>query len=78
MTTHERYLVSLHALRQAAADFAHSFAQATECARHLAHETDVTKEVGARAHADVLATMRQLRDHIPGARDIFAQLNEVI
>ena len=76
MTPQDVYAIKLQELRQAAAEFAHRFAEAEQASRGLV-ETDSTREAGARAHRDVLAVMRQLRDHIPGAREIFAQLNEV-
>ena len=76
MTPQDVYLVKLQALRQAAADFAHRFAEAEQAGRGLV-ETDATQEAGARAHRDVHAVMKQLRDRIPGAREIFAQFSEV-
>jgi len=74
MTERERYLSSLRNLRAAAADLAAKFAECAQASRSVSDEDADLKSSAVQGHADIVAIMRQLRDHIPGAREIFAEL----
>lgn len=74
MSERERYLISLRNLRAAAADFAAKFAECAQASRSVPDEDADLKSAAVQVHADIVAILRQLRDHIPGAREIFAEL----
>ena len=74
MTERERYLTSLRNLRTAAAEFAAWFAECALASRSIPEEDADLKSAAVQGYADIVAIMRQLRDHIPGAREIFAEL----
>lgn len=74
MTERERYLTSLRNLRTAAAEFASRFAECAQASRLIPEEDADLKSAAVQGYAYIVAIMRQLRDHIPGAREIFAEL----
>ncbi len=76
MTERERYLTSLGTLRTAAAEFASRFAECAQASRSAPDEDADLKSSAVQVHADIVAILRQLRDHISGAREVFAELAE--
>ncbi len=76
MTERERYLTSLSNLRTAAADFAAKFAECAQASRSAPDEDADLQSASVQVHADIVAILRQLRDHISGAREVFAELAE--